>query len=75
MRLLDTLKSSLEEFEDNIRSGGDRVCVRVRGSRLTLTAAEIAAAGESILESYPNRNFYLIDSASRVGCREVLSGA
>ena len=42
---------------------------------LTLTAADIPAAGESILGHYPNRQFYLIDSASQVDCRQVLSGA
>ena len=72
---LTILRSSLEEFEDNIRNGGDRVCVRLQGSRMTLTSAEVRQVGEEITDQIQMTDFYLVDSASRVECRQVLGDA
>ena len=69
---LADLRSSIEEFDDSIGSGGDRVCVRIHGSRLKLTSAEVREVNESVIDSIQMRDFHLIDSLSRVDCREAL---
>jgi hypothetical protein len=72
---LTFLKSSLDEFNDNIRSGGDRVCVQLSGSRLKLTSAEIREVGENVTDTFQMTDFYLVNSASRVECQQALGGA
>ena len=69
------LKESLEQFDDSIRSGGDRVCVSLHGTRLTLTSAEIREVGQDVTDTIKMDNFYLVDSASRVECQQVLTGS
>ena len=72
---LKVLASTLEEFEENIASGGDRVCVQLSGAKLELMSAEIREMGEDISETMKMTNFYLVDSASRVECKEAMGGA
>jgi hypothetical protein len=69
------LKESLEEFDESIRGDGDRVCVELHGTRLTLTSAEIREVGQDVTDTIQMDNFYLVDAASRVECRQVLGGA
>jgi len=71
---LELLSSSLAEFDDNIRSGGDRVCVRLSGSKLTLESVEIREVSENVTDSFRMSKFYLVDSADKVDCEEVLGG-
>ena len=73
--MLDFLKSSLEEFNDNINNGGDRVCVQLSGSRLTLTSVEVREVGENVTDTIKMSDFYLVDSASRIECQQVLGGS
>lgn len=70
---LDELRASLEDFDDNIRSGGDRVCVRLQGSRLRLTSAKVREVKEDVIDTISAKDFYLVDSASRVDCRQALT--
>jgi hypothetical protein len=72
---LALLRSSLEEFDDSIRGDGDRVCLELHGARLTLTSAEIREVGQDVTDTIKMDNFYLVDSASRVECQQVLGGA
>jgi hypothetical protein len=68
------LSTSLAEFDDNIRSGGDRVCVRLSGSKLTLESAEIREAAQNVTDTFRTSKFYLVDSADAVNCQEALGG-
>jgi hypothetical protein len=72
---LQELTSTIEQFEDNTRNGGDRVCVRLSGSKMKLTSAEIREVGENVTETFKMSEFYLVDSASRVECQGALGGA
>jgi len=72
-KALDRLRSSLEEFSDNIRDGGDRVCVHLSGSRLELDSAEVREVGEEISDRFDRADFYLVDSVRQVECEQVLS--
>jgi hypothetical protein len=72
---LKVLASTLKEFEKNIQEGGDRVCVQLSGTKLNLTSAEIREVGENVTETMKMSDFYLVDSASRVECKEALGGA
>jgi hypothetical protein len=73
-KTLASLKSTVEEFNDNIRDGGDRVCVQLHGSRLKLKSAEVRQVGENVTDTIQMTDFYLVDSASRVECQLVLAG-
>jgi hypothetical protein len=70
--VLATLRESLEEFDDNIRNGGDRVCIQVRGSRLKLTSAEVRQVNEDVTDTIKMTDFYLVDSVDRLECRQAL---
>jgi len=72
-KALDRLRSSLEDFSDNIRDGGDRVCVHLSGSRLELDSAEVREVGEEISERFDRADFYLVDSVRQVECEQILS--
>ena len=72
---LKVLASTLEDFEENIAKGGDRVCVQLSGSKLKLTSVEIREAGEDVTDTMKMSEFYLVDSASRIDCKEALNGA
>jgi hypothetical protein len=70
---MDFLSSSLEEFNDNIQNGGDRVCVRLSGTRMTLTSAVVREVQEDVTDTIRMSKFYLVDSASRVDCQQALT--
>lgn len=74
-RTLATLATALDDFEANIRSGGDRVCVTLQGAKLKLQAAEVREVQEDITDTLKNQKYYLVTSAERVDCQVELSGA
>jgi hypothetical protein len=74
-KTLRLIKSSLEDFDESIRTGGDRVCVRLRGSHLKLKSVEVREVAENVTDTFKMTDFYLVDSASRVECRQALAGA
>jgi hypothetical protein len=69
---LGLLRSTLEDFEDSINNGGDRVCVELQGTRLELASVELREVGENVTDTFQMTKFYLVDSASRVDCREAM---
>ena len=69
-RTMRTLESALDEFNDQIGSGGDRVCVRLNGNALDLESVQVRDAGESVTQHYGRNNFYLVKSAEVVDCRK-----
>jgi hypothetical protein len=70
--VLALLRQSLEEFDDNIANGGDRVCIQVHGSRLKLTSAEVRQVSEDVTDTIRMDDFYLVDSVDRRECRQAL---
>jgi len=71
----EILSTTLEEFDDSIKNDGDRVCVQVSGSKMTLSSAEVREMNEDVTDTFRMSKFYLVDSASRVNCQEALGGA
>ena len=72
---LGLLRSTLEDFDDSIQSGGDRVCVELHGTRLKLASVEVREVGEDVTDTVQMTKFYLVDSVSRVDCREAMRDA
>jgi hypothetical protein len=70
-RTQKALWATLDRFNENIQSGGDRVCVSIRGQELDLESVEIREAKEPITEHYRNNNFFLVTSASMVDCQQA----
>lgn len=66
-----TLGSALDQFNENIQNGGDRVCVSIRGHELDLESVEIREASEAITEHYRGNHFFLVTSASMVDCEQA----
>ncbi len=66
-----TLGSALDQFNENIRNGGDRVCVSIQGHELDLESVEIREANEAITEHYRGNHFFLVTSASMVDCQQA----
>lgn len=72
-KVLEELKLSITEFEDNFANNGDRVCVSLIGKRLKTSAVRAVENGVDIKEKLPLYNFYFIESADRVNCKALLS--
>ena len=72
---LGELRSTLEEFDDSINNGGDRVCVELHGTRLKLASVEVREVGEDVTDTIQMTRFYLVDSVSRVDCQEAMRDA
>jgi hypothetical protein len=74
-KTLGLLQSTLEDFDDSIQNGGDRVCVALSGTRLKLVSAEVREVGENVTDTFRMTKFYLVDGASRVDCQEAMQDA
>jgi hypothetical protein len=76
--VLEALKAVLSEHNDSIRQGGDRVCVRLDGAVLEMTAAVVRAADEDIMDDLPRQartNFFYVESAEIVDAQSALEGS
>ena len=76
--VLDTLKAVLSEHNDSIRQGGDRVCVRLDGAVLEMTAAVVREADEDIMGKLPRQarsNYFYVESAEIVDAQSALEGS
>jgi hypothetical protein len=72
---LQVIASTIEQFEENIRSGGERVCLQLSGSKLKLDSVEVREVGEDVTDTIKMSDFQLVESASPVNCKELLEGA
>ncbi len=70
---LEMLQSTLDDFDDSINNGGDRVCIALSGTRLKLVSAEVREVGEDVTATIQMTKFYFVDSASRVNCQEAMA--
>jgi len=75
--VLEVLKEALAEHARSLRPGGDRVCVRLEGAKLEMTAAMVREAKADILDELPSqvrRDYYLVESAEIVEAMTALTG-
>lgn len=76
--VLDTLKEVLSEHNHSIRQGGDRVCVKLDGAVIEMTAAVIRAADEDIMGQLPRQaraNYFYVEYAEIVDAQSALEGS
>jgi hypothetical protein len=73
--VLATLQQALEEFNDNIRNGGDRICVKITGVRLELGKATVRELGEDLTPKLKQHklNFLLVTSAEKLEAGPLLT--
>lgn len=73
---LDELRAALDDHEASLKSGGDRVCVRVEGAALELESVRLRADGTEITSQTPlgQLEFFLVTAARRVDSASALSG-
>jgi hypothetical protein len=71
-RPLRTVAAAVEEFHRNLRTGGDRVCMSLRGQIATLVSVKIREHGIDITDKFPAKQYYFVTDAEKVECRDVL---
>ncbi len=70
-KTLETLKKALDEFT---AGGGDRVGVRLEGSKLKMESVVAREGGVDVSRPFQGQEFYLVTSAARVAAKEALAG-
>ena len=73
--VLDLLKEVLSEHTRSLQQGGDRVCVKLEGAKLEMTAAMVRVANEDIMNQLPRQarsNYFLVESAKIVEAQTAL---
>jgi len=71
-QVLDELRASLEESEDQLGNDGDRVCVTLVGKTLDMRSAMAPGHTIDIKDQLPLQTFHLIHSSQRVPCKSLL---
>ena len=71
-QVLDELRASLEESEDQLGNDGDRVCVSLMGKTLDMRSAMVPGHTIDIKDQLPRQTFHLIHSSQRVPCKSLL---
>jgi len=71
-QVLDELKATIEEFNDNFGNDGDRVCVSLTGKTLNMRSAIVHEHNIDIKDKLPPQTFHLIHSSERVNCKSLL---
>jgi hypothetical protein len=67
-----SLVNALREFRQNLRAGGERVCMAVSGRSARLLAVRIPAHDIDITREFPDQLYLLVSDAEKVDCRAVL---
>lgn len=73
IQILDELKESIEEFEENFARDGDRVCVSLSGKNLDMRSAEVPGQNIDIKNYLQSRTYRLINSSQRINCKNLLN--
>jgi hypothetical protein len=71
---LSTLEKLIREHKRSVKEGGDRVWIRISGSKLTLHKAIFREKNENITHVYGEQDFRLILSAEIVEGKPLLQG-
>ena len=69
---LRTVATAVEDFHDNLRSGGDRVCVNLRGHIMALVSVKIREHGIDITDKFPAKRYHFVTDAERIECKTAL---
>ena len=70
--VLNELKMTIEEYENNFENKGDRVCVSLTGKTLDIQSAEVPGQNIDVKEHLQSRTFHLINSSERINCKSLL---
>ena len=76
--VMDSLKEVLSEHRKSLQEGGDRVCVRLEGATLEMTAAIVPKVNEDIIDELPSHAFsdyVLVELAEIVDAQTALEGS
>ena len=71
-RILDELRESIKEYEENFANKGDRVCVALYGKTLEMQSAEVHGQNIDIKDKLQPRTYRLINSSQRINCKNIL---
>ncbi len=71
-QVLDELRSSIKESEQNLGNDGDRVCVTLVGKTLDMRSAMVPGHTIDIKDQLPLQTFHLIHSSQSVDCKSLL---
>ena len=74
-QVLDDLRASIEEFEDNLGSDGDRVCVSLTGKTLRLKSDRVPVMHKDSSGRLVPPTYELINSSKVVNCKSLLDQA
>jgi hypothetical protein len=69
--VLRTLKTAVNEFNQNIRKGGERVCVALEGEQLEMQSVTIKQTKEEVGHRFGPKRFYLVRFAEQVECKSL----
>jgi hypothetical protein len=75
--VLDALKEVLSKHTYSFQQGGDRVCVKLEGTKLEMTAAIVRQVNEDILNKLPRQartNYFLVETVEIVEAQTALEG-
>lgn len=71
--VLDALRDALSRQDANLKSGGDRICIRVQGSTLELKSLRLRDSGEDLTGTAPPQTYVLITSVESVEAQAALA--
>ena len=74
-QVLNELKESIEEYEDNLGSDGDRVCVSLVGKTLRMRSAKVPIVHRDRSGKLRPPTYHLINSSKMVSCKSLLDQA
>ena len=74
-KVLEVLEQALNQFNENIRNGGDRICVRITGARLELDTATVRELGEDMTPKLKQhkQHYVLVTDAEKLEAKPLLS--
>ncbi len=74
-QVLNELRKSIKEFEDNLGQNGDRVCVSLVGKTLLMKSAKVPIMQMDKTGKLHPPTYHLIRSSKRINCRDLLDQA
>lgn len=73
------LKNALDTFDSNLKSGGERVCLRLKGNKIKLKSVKVPSQDEDLTSQFGaqtgSASAYLVESADTVPAQDVLEGS
>jgi len=66
------LNKYLEIYNENLKKGGDQICLDFQGKTLEMTFARLKNKGPDVTRNYNNQSFFLVNSVMDVNCKTKL---